>query len=218
MEVTYRPDLPPLPARMSKLPLDARGYPVPWFVAFIDGKPDFRIIRENGLSLAHNNKRCWLCGGSMGVHKAFLIGPMCGINRTIAEPPSHRECAEYAVKACPFLTRPLAVRNERDLGDHQMPAGEMIKRNPGVTLLWVTKEYRPFRAGNGWLFRLGEPTHLSFWREGRAATRPEIDESITTGIPLLMEPAQAEGVAAVRALARMWHEFEARLPPMVAPT
>jgi hypothetical protein len=45
-----------------------------------------------------------------------------------AEPPSHRECAEYAVRACPFLTRPLAVRNERGLDGFE-PAGVMIKRN-----------------------------------------------------------------------------------------
>jgi hypothetical protein len=37
-----RPELTELPLRMRGLPLDERGYPVPWFVAWIDGKPEFR--------------------------------------------------------------------------------------------------------------------------------------------------------------------------------
>jgi len=28
-----RPNLPPLPDRMKALPIDRRGFPVPWFVA-----------------------------------------------------------------------------------------------------------------------------------------------------------------------------------------
>ena len=36
------------------------------------------------------------------------------MNRTSAEPPSHRDCAEFAVKACPFLTqRELTRRKPR---------------------------------------------------------------------------------------------------------
>ncbi len=210
--MNYREDLPPRPARMARLPLDARGFPVPWFVLWVDGKPDFRVIRDGGVAIAHNKKLCWLCGESMGQFGAFVIGPMCGINRTIAEPPAHRDCAEYAVTACPFLTKPMAVRNERGLDDYKEPAGIMIKRNPGVFLLWVTREWRPFRVDNGVLFRLGDPSHVAFYREGRAATRPEIDASIESGLPLLLEPAVAQGPDAVAALNRMRANFEKLLP------
>lgn len=210
--MSYRNDLPPRPKRIARLQLDARGYPVPWFVAWIDGKPDFRVIRENGIVLAHNNKTCWLCGEALGRYGAFLIGPMCGINRTIAEPPSHRECAEYAARACPFLTRPMATRNERGLEGMKLPAGDMIKRNPGVTCLWETREWKPWRVHNGVLFRLGDPTNLRFYREGRAATRTEIDHSIDTGIHLLMDLAVAQGPHAVTALLQMKERFELLLP------
>src|SRR5262245_54450039 len=128
-----RSDLPPVPRRMQKLPLDHRGYPVPWFVAFIDGKPDFRVVREPGIPLAHNKDLCWLCGERRGKWLAFVVGPMCGINRVTAEPPSHYECAEFAIKACPFLTRPMAVRRERDLPEHDDAPGIMLARNPGVS-------------------------------------------------------------------------------------
>lgn len=213
----YRPDLPELPPRMRKLPLDARGYPVPWFVAFIDGKPDFRVIRENGVPDAHNHRLCWLCGEKRGTYQAFVVGPMCGINRVSAEPPAHLECAEYAVRACPFLTRPLAERSKRDMPEHQAPAGVMIERNPGVALLWVTKTYRPFRASAeaggraGVLFRLGDPTRVEFWAKGRRATRAEVDHSVATGIHLLEGPATAEGDEAVRELARLRRAFDALL-------
>lgn len=40
MTTSLRADLPPLPPRMQRLPVDERGYPVSFFVAWPDGKPD----------------------------------------------------------------------------------------------------------------------------------------------------------------------------------
>ena len=215
-EPHYRNDLPERPRRFMKLPLDERGFPVPWFVAWQDGTPDFRVVRPGGIAIAHKRGLCWLCGEPLGVYNAFVIGPMCGINRVSSEPPSHRDCAEYAVRACPFLTRPLAVRNPRGLEDAQKPAGFMIERNPGVTLLWVTKSYKPFKveevpgdpARAGVLFRIGDPTEVSFWAKGRKATRAEIDASVSSGLPLLQEPAERQGPDAVRELQRMQSRFD----------
>jgi hypothetical protein len=42
-ESPYRPGLPPVPWRLRARPIH-RGYPVPWFVAEVDGVPDFRIV------------------------------------------------------------------------------------------------------------------------------------------------------------------------------
>jgi hypothetical protein len=217
----YRSDLPERPRRFMKLPIDERGFPVPWFVAWQDGKPDFRVVRPGGIAIAHNKGLCWLCGEPRGVYSAFVIGPMCGINRVSSEPPSHRECAEYAVRACPFLTRPMAVRNSRGLPEEaQNPAGYMIERNPGVTLLWVTKSYKAFRVDAdpydpgtqaGVLFRIGEPTEVQFWARGRQATRAEVDASVESGLPLLEAPAQRQGPLAVRELARQRAAFDSIL-------
>src|SRR5262245_27201424 len=217
----YREDLPPRPARFLSLPLDERGFPVPWFVAKIEGKFDFRVIRPGGVAIAHNRELCWLCGERRGAHMSFVIGPMCGINRTTAEPPSHTECAEYAVKACPFLTRPMAVRNERDMPEEAAdPAGDMLRRNPGVSLLWTTKSYKPFRAplpsgGYGVLFQVGEPTKLSFWCKGRAATREELQASISSGYPQLRALAEAER-GGLAALQRSCARFDALIDQVYA--
>jgi len=201
----YRSDLPERPKRMLRLRLDGRGYPIPWFVHVdIDGQPDFRVVRENGIALAHNRHQCWLCGDRLGSFLTFVIGPMCGINRVSSEPPSHTDCAEYAVRACPFLTRPMAVRNQRDLPEDAGAAGIMIERNPGVTLLWTCKTYRPFRVGSdgggnpGVLFKLGDPAEVKFYARGRQATREEIDASVTSGLPHLEKMAQLDGPDGVK--------------------
>src|SRR5437764_29347 len=100
------PNLPALPSRLKLLPVDERGFPVPWFVAWIDGKPDFRVVDQRKMAIAVSEKRCWVCGDFLGRYMAFVIGPMCAVNRVSSEPPSHRECAEFSVRACPFLTKP----------------------------------------------------------------------------------------------------------------
>jgi hypothetical protein len=197
-------DLPPMPARIARLSRDKRGFPVPRFVAWVDGAPDFRLADERYLEQSLRRKLCWLCGDVLGVHVTFPVGPMCAVNRVTAEPPSHRDCALFAVRACPFLSNPEARRRERGLPDgHAPPAGEMIRRNPGVTCLWSTRSFRPFRAGDGVLFRLGDPEEVLWFARGREATRAEVEASIASGMPLLRDPAEAEGAAAVRELERL---------------
>lgn len=191
-----RKGLPPLPARMRSLRVSDKGYPVPYFVAWIDGQPDFRVIEGGRIAHCHNRKLCWLCGEPLGRWKAFVVGPMCLVNMVSSEPPSHRECAEYAAKACPFLTLPKAQRREANMpAEGQEPAGVALKRNPGCCLLLITDSYRPFRVENGVLFRMGDPSECLWFAEGRAATRAEVMSSIDSGLPLLRGPAQQQDEA-----------------------
>jgi hypothetical protein len=187
--IEIRKDLPPLPRRMQHLRIDDRGYPVPWFVAWIDGKPDFRVADGAKLAKALSGHNCWLCGEPVGRKATFVIGPMCAVNRTTAEPPCHHDCATYAATACPFLRLPKAKRNERNLPEAgKLPAGEMIKRNPGVTLLWTTESYTVRQYSDGILFTLhGEPVSVEWYAQGRPATREEVLESIDSGLPILQE-------------------------------
>jgi hypothetical protein len=194
-----------MPDRIARLPR-ARGYPVPFFVAWVDGVADFRVIDAAKWVRAVKERRCWLCGEPLGAYLAFVIGPMCAVNRVSSEPPSHRECAEYAVRVCPFLTQPAFARREAHLpAGYQEPAGIGLKRNPGVALLWVTKSFEQMRVATsrepkGVLFQVGPPVALTWWTEGREATRDEILASIDGGLPALREMATAEGPHAVREL------------------
>lgn len=202
-----------VPERIAKLPRDRRGYPVPWFVAWIDGQPDFRVIDPDRMARCVKERRCWLCGEPLGAYRAFVIGPMCAINRVSSEPPSHRDCAVYAARVCPFLTKPRMRRRESGLPEEvHEAAGVGLKRNPGVALVWVTKQFEMFRAPGGVLFRVGDPVETMWFAEGRSATREEVLASIDSGLPLLMEPAKAEGPSAIAALERMHREALVHLP------
>jgi hypothetical protein len=219
-----RKELPPTPGNMAHLPLSGRGYPVPYFVAWLDendkplrtrgeGTPDFRVIYPGCISDCYVGDRCWVCGkGLKSSYRSFVIGPMCAVNRTSAEPPSHLECATYSAIACPFLSRPYAKRRDVENMKHKGDvAGTMIERNPGVTAVWTVRRssYRPFQVpaqhvvegqGAGTLFNIGEPTSIDWYREGRRATYEEVMESINSGLPLLEEQAEKGGD---RALAQL---------------
>jgi len=186
------------------LPHDKHGRPVPWFVAWIGGKPDFRITAYGAAAVAWGQKSCWVCGCAFQRQepRSFVVGPMCAVNRISSEPPSHYECADFSARACPFLTNPTMIRRERHLppgvGD---PPGTFIRRNPGITLVWTTKYNQPgltpTRDG-GYLFRIGEPVTVEWYAEGRPATRDEVLASIEAGLPALMEACDGNAAALVK--------------------
>jgi len=178
-----------IPNQMKHLRISEEGYPVPWFVHWVDeNTPDFRVFNEEKFRSAFQNNRCWLCGKILGKYKTFVIGPMCMINRVNAEPPSHRACATYAAMTCPFLTQPKMRRNEvRELPENKKIAGIPIMRNPGVCVLWTTYDFKPVKVNGGILFELGKPEGVEFFAQGRPATRDEVLASIVTGLPLLRE-------------------------------
>lgn len=218
-----RPELPPLPAGLRHAPV-YRGYPVPYFVAWYEdgeevprgqGTPDFRVVATGAIEECWTRQCCWVCGKRINSSRvAFVAGPMCGVNRTSSEPPSHHECADFAAQACPFLARPHMRRREADMPENEGSAGIMIKRNPGVAMVWVTKKPGLRVAPDGGvLFQIGEPEAVRFWAHGREATRAEIDESVESGLPLLEEMAERDGPRAVTLLRSMESRFRALLPP-----
>jgi hypothetical protein len=128
---------------------------------------------------------------------------MCAVNRISSEPPSHRECAVYAATACPFLSKPQAVRRDGNFPEGVQKgeaAGKMIERNPGVTLLYYTRHHRIWTVPNGQLFQLGRAFRVEWFCRGRPATRAEVLDSIYTGLPTLEQYAEKDGPAALEAL------------------
>jgi hypothetical protein len=207
----------PMPQRIKDLPVSEKGFPVPWFVAWIDGVPDFRVAQQARVAQAVRHKRCWICGQKLGRYFAFVVGPMCIINRTVSEPPSHSDCAAFAATACPFLVSPRMRRREAGLPEDRIPApGQPIMRNPGAIAVWVTKSYEPFQAEGGALFSFGDPVDVMWFAEGREATRAEVQNSINSGLPLLREAAEQGGPEAVEELVRMT-AHSVRYLPVEAP-
>lgn len=211
-----RLELEPLPKRMESLPVDDRGYPVPWFVAWVDGKPEFRAMTGQKFVDAIKKKLCWVCGERLGVNICFVAGPMCGINRTSAEPPSHVECARWSARNCPFLSNPRMVRREDEQMNNQQlrenSAGIALTRNPGVAMLWITRTFEVFPDRKGaYLIQMGEPDSVEWYANGKIATRADVQASIDSGLPNLEKLAGQEK-GGLEVLERYVKRFERWLP------
>jgi hypothetical protein len=192
-ECPLRPELEALPSRMKTLRVDKRGYVVPWFVDWIDGEPEFRAMNLDKWVRAVREKLCWVCGERMGRYMTFVAGPMCGINRTTSEPPAHQECARWSARNCPFLNNPEAIRRVDEKMNTANVSGFMIQRNPGVAMLWTTKDFTVFPDGKGGvLITMGEPETVEWYCRGRLATREEVEESVNSGLPVLVSVASRE--------------------------
>ena len=203
---------------IAALPVDERGYPVPWFVAWTDdGRPEFRAMDPVKFVRAIKEKRCWVCGTKLGVNVTFVAGPMCGINRTSSEPPSHLDCARWSAINCPFLNNPRMVRREdegiNNANLSENSAGFAITRNPGVTMLWSTRSFEVFRPEitGGYLITMGAPEQVEWFREGRTATRAEVVASIDSGIHNLELLASKES-GGLEHLAQCRARLESLLP------
>jgi len=185
-------EMPPIPERMASLPRDDRSYPIPYFVAMINGKPEFRLASAQKLYLCVEEKRCWCCGQTLDPKQhAFVIGPTQTITRLNPEPPNHVECAEFAAMACPFLTKPKAQRREADKPPSFTVEGQ-IDRNPGVCAIWVCRGYSVTRTTGGVVFEMPNPSRVKWFAEARKATRSEIMESFEELFPILRSQAPTE--------------------------
>jgi hypothetical protein len=110
-----------------------------------------------------------------------------------AEPPSHRDCAEFAVWARSFLIQRdpgLQLSGGRTIGlpEDMTKAPELgLQHNPGVIMLWITKTYRP-------------------WQVPEEAIRDAA--AIEVGLPHLRREAAGQGPRAVAALLEQLQAFE----------
>jgi hypothetical protein len=199
-------NLETMPGRMIELLLTERNgfwWVTPWFVAVKDGAVDFRVADGSKWRDAVLNQRCWVCGGRLGVHLTFVLGPMCTVTRTTAEPPCHVDCAVWSVANCPFMANPEMVRRPAPMPEGAKDApGLGLARNPGVTALWPTRDFKTFKDHEGrYLIRVGDPSGVVHWyAQGRKATRQEILASIHSGLPALTALAEDQGPEAVSAL------------------
>ena len=186
-------DAVPMPDKIAALPRDHRGYPVPFFVQWVEGKPVFPLFDPVKWMRCVGHKLCWICGEPLGRNYAFPLGPMCTINRVSSEPPSHLDCAVYALRVCPFLVNPRMVRVPvAKLGEVRGPGGEMDQGNPGVMAIWMTRRYSLIDTETGPLIEVGDPFAVTWFSRGRAATPQEAADAFITGAAKLMTNAGIE--------------------------
>jgi hypothetical protein len=174
-----------LPKLLRTLERDVRGYPIPFIVMRDEhNKPIFtmndpRLVREcvrKGL--------CSICGKKLGQDRWFVSGSRAFLHPDglFIDPPIHLECAEFALRVCPFLA---ATGWSKAIG---MKLINAAKLKPGVKPLEV-EHVGPVHPE--W-FGLGQPNrydvnarkdgqyrfsvtdwrHIEFWKNGQPVAAP----------------------------------------------
>jgi hypothetical protein len=190
----YRKSLPEPTPRIRSLPINSKGYPIPFFVSYVNGLPDFRMVDEKKYMQCVANNVCYICGQPMGRHKSFVAGSLMLVNKMNVEPPMHHDCATYAVKACPFMLLPKSVRRTAGMPEEAIQMqGIQLPDNPGVAVIYTVPIYRFTMGQHGAMFHLPDDGVAEWYTEGRLCTREEAVRFLAEAIERMrtaLDPAE----------------------------
>ena len=176
------------PTRIAQLPVDDRGFPIPWNVQRDkDGKPLFTVNDQAKHIQALTKDLCPLCGERNEQIRWFVGGPMSAFhpNGVYFDLPGHKDCIAYALQVCPYL----AAKNYKhriDLPDpSKLPEGVVAlvdyTQIPGRPELFVMV------GAPGTEIILGETVYVRpkkpiigyfYWRKGERIPRSEAEQLI----------------------------------------
>jgi hypothetical protein len=158
---------------MRNLPINARGYPIPFFAKRHD---KLSVIHEWKRLIAVIDRRCWVCGEKLGRMASFVLGPSEVFTRTTNEPPMHHSCARWAVRGCPFLSNPRRRRTDQDEASDS-GVEEHGQHNPGCWAVWTTAEYRGDCVRGHFELIVEDPVEVLWFHRSRLATRDEVERA-----------------------------------------
>lgn len=185
--------LPSLPPRMTALPRDADGQPIPYLLTRVASKFDSTLGPDLALTTLFAQKRCWLCGEQLGRYAAFVGDTLISVTRVSRIPPAHHDCAKYA--ALTGLLQPKTLK---------------------VSLVWVTRDYGMRRTADGHVFAVGDAEQAFWFADGRGATREEVTTAMQEALPDLYEVAKKSGDAALGGLDLQVARASRQFPPHAA--
>lgn len=140
-----------IPKLMAHLPVDGRGYPIPYFVPFVNGKPDFRYQDPKKRSACLLYKKCAICGNRLfAADFWFICGPQGLKNEVHSDAPMHEACAEFSINVCPHLLFHKAERRSVDLDNN--PA--LVRDKPENIFL--------VKADKVWTINVAGHTYIKF--------------------------------------------------------
>jgi hypothetical protein len=142
-----------IPKELLHLPVDERGYVIPFFVTYVDGKPDFRLLDIRKQNKCITKRLCPVCGRKLPKDSMFFIGGIKTFtNRVCTDPGMHRVCAEYSLMTCPHMYLEKAQRREKGLEGLQVINTKLL--DPGkpqqIYLIKASKYKKiphPYSAG-----------------------------------------------------------------------
>jgi hypothetical protein len=135
-----------IPDFLSHLPVDERGYPVPYFAAIVNGKPDFRMLDMEKQKICVEYNKCAICGKKLqkGVYY-FISGPLGAKNQVSSDPPMHRECAGFSLAACPHLHFEKAERRDRNLPKETQHSGSQLLGKPEAVFMILADKFKTMK-------------------------------------------------------------------------
>lgn len=157
----------PIPKRIAELPRDERGYPIPFFAQYVDGKPDLRIADGRKAVRCDHDLLCWVCGQALLTSVCFIGGPKSAQSGTYSDGPMHRDCAEFSLRVCPHLAIPNASRRSNDLPENVVEPVGYVEKKPEILVMrvQVNREWQ-FHTGYKF-FRCHKPARaFRFWKAG----------------------------------------------------
>jgi len=141
--------LPICPRRKLPIPFSAARRTEPEHDGRVVG--DFTITDHDRVGRCAAERLCGVCGLRLGYWIAFLGGPQSAESArgAYSDPPMHEECAEWALRLCPYIVSHRVPRRS-DLID---PAGAAVARPPGedpahpeAWVIAVTRSYKTFQS------------------------------------------------------------------------
>lgn len=184
---------------MRTLAKDKRGYPVP-FLVVVDksGLPQFTINDVRKVQQCIGKKLCAICGKRFDRNPVsfkkdemwFVGGSRCFTHQhgAFLDPPAHLECAEYALRVCPFLAAPhySGRIDTAKLKEENLPDGMAVVRTdymppqlPERFGLGLCHSYRITSPNpGGVMFLVDDWRYIEWWREGERINAPDTAEPI----------------------------------------
>jgi hypothetical protein len=157
-----------IPPCLAHLPMHG-NLPVPWFTAWPNGKPDFRMRDPKRNNEAVRNGLCGICGRWIQLKPrtatlVYVVGPLCLKERVVYGPPQHEECARAAIELCPFLALEERDRSERAGSENTIVPREEVPPKPSRVGLAFVRRYSWVRGPSAQLYSfIDEPERVEWW-------------------------------------------------------
>jgi hypothetical protein len=173
-----------IPKRMAHLPVDRRGYAIPWGV-YVDssGRAQFTINDDVKREFALTGDLCPICGQKLSRGRWFVGGPMSAFHRHGAyfDPPMHDECAHYSLQTCPYLAAPRYAHRIDDAllsGGTALPLllvdPTMIPERPEVFVAVFATGQRRTKLH---VIPRRPYSRVEYWRHGKQITEEEFNDT-----------------------------------------
>lgn len=130
-----------VPRELAHLKLDERGYPIPYFVPIVKGKPEFKYQDTDKRAACLKRNLCPICGKVLQDECYNITGPVGLKNRVSSDAMMHLVCAEFTLRVCPHLHFQKAERKTGTEGEPWLLPDKPAEIYLVKVLSWEAKDH-----------------------------------------------------------------------------